>query len=87
MAQKRQLPSKAFEINAPWTVHEPVKGWHHYRITALKPASRSETGETMVEMMAVCDRSVRFWIGRRELIADLNWVTGWLNLPESEEPY
>jgi len=86
MAQKRRLPSKAFVINARWTAIQPVEGWHHYRITGKKPASKSETGEATIEMMAVCDRGVRFWLSRRELIDDLNWVTGWLNLPGVENP-
>jgi len=77
MANKRHLPTKAFMINAPWTATLPVQGWRHYRIAGTKPASKSESGEAMVEMMAVCDRAVRFWLSRRELIADLNWVTGW----------
>lgn len=89
MAQKRQLPSKAFIINARWTALKPVKGWRHYRISAVTPASRGGSKEnvkgTMVEMMAVCDREVRFWISRKELIADLNWVTGWLHIPDSGE--
>ena len=77
MPNKRQLPSKAFVINASWTATQPVKGWRHYRISATKPAGKSDSGEAMVEMMAVCDRTVRFWLSRRELIADVNWVTGW----------
>jgi tryptophan-rich hypothetical protein len=77
MNQRRSLPSKAFVINAPWTALVPVKGWRHYRICATIPASRSETKLPMIEMIAVCDRSVRFWIDKKELVADLNWVTGW----------
>lgn len=77
MAQKRRLPSKAFDINAPWTALSPVQGWRHYRISGSKPAASSDTGLAVVEMMAVCDRAVRFWMSRSELINDLNWVTGW----------
>lgn len=72
--QRRRLPSKAFEINAPWTALAPVEGWRHYRIAGRR---RSDQGLTL-EMMAVCDREVRFWLSRQSLIEDLNWQTGWL---------
>jgi len=77
VSAKRRLPSKAFVINAPWTALQPVQGWCHYRIAATKSRKSSETGAPMVEMMAVCDRSVRFWLSKSALIDDLNWVTGW----------
>ena len=73
----KRLPSKAFAINAPWTAVTPVQGWRHYRVATTKPAKTSETGLAMVELMAVCDRSVRFWITRQALAADPNWITGW----------
>jgi tryptophan-rich hypothetical protein len=72
--RRRQLPSKAFEINTPWTALEPVKGWRHYRISG-----RRHTDEGLeIEMMAVCERDIRFWLTRKSLIQDLNWHTGWV---------
>jgi tryptophan-rich hypothetical protein len=76
MAQKRTLPTKAFDINARWTAQIPVQGWRHYRISARKS---QKSALLMVEMMAVCDRSVRFWLERQQLIDDENWATGWLD--------
>lgn len=81
MAQKRILPSKAFEINARWTADHPVSGWRHYRISSRRQTQQTPTSKTEVEveMMAVCDRQIRFWLTRRAVIADENWQTGWLD--------
>ncbi|MCX6104815.1 MAG: TIGR02450 family Trp-rich protein [Proteobacteria bacterium] len=77
MAKLRRLPSKSFEINAAWTAETPVQGWRHYRISGNKPAKKAENLPQRLEMMAVCDRAVRFWLSRDELINDLNWIPGW----------
>ena len=74
IGRKRQLPSKAFEINAPWTAVEPVEGWRHYRISGRR---RTLQG-LEIEMMAVCEREIRFWLTRQGLVLDLNWQPGWL---------
>jgi len=33
-----------------------------------------------VELMAVCDRNVRFWMTRLEMIDPEKWSVGWLDL-------
>jgi tryptophan-rich hypothetical protein len=46
----------------------------HYRI-----CGRRNTADGLeVEMMAVCDRSVRFWLPRAALMDPEAWKTGWI---------
>jgi tryptophan-rich hypothetical protein len=51
----------------------PRYGWRHFRVSAR----RYEAGELQLEMMAVCDREVRFWIPQLELHQGELWQPGW----------
>jgi len=64
---------KLWTINAKWTAMMPRYGWRHFRVSAR----RYEAGELQLEMMAVCDREVRFWIPQLELHQGELWQPGW----------
>lgn len=69
------MPSeKLFHIDAKWTHTGGVRGWKHYRIVTL----RGEGTERELELMAICDRSVRFWVNELEFRNDPQWNPGWL---------
>lgn len=67
---------KQFEINAKWTSVYETQGWFHFRVCSRR--HREEGLE--VEMMAVADRSVRFWLPRQVLLDPAKWRTGWVDL-------
>lgn len=66
---------KLFQINANWTAVESIHGWKHYRIAARR---LNDEGTWELEMMAVCDRDVRFWVSRSTLRQAEMWAPGWL---------
>lgn len=67
------ISKKQFEINATWTAVKPRSGWRHYRIAGRRKAEHG----LEIEMMSVCDRSVRFWIPNEELKNSELWQPGW----------
>ncbi len=70
----RHFSKKLFLINANWTAVESIQGWKHYRIASRR---RNEDGNLQLEMMAVCDREIRFWVERARLRDDTLWTPGW----------
>lgn len=64
-------------IDAKWTSSEECRGWRHFRITGRR---HGETGLEL-ELMAVCDREVRFWLKPEDLKVRENWMPGWKKLP------
>ncbi|WP_132323488.1 TIGR02450 family Trp-rich protein [Pseudobacteriovorax antillogorgiicola] len=68
------MSRKLLDINASWTAREPVQGWVHFRISGRRRPSKSLLE---VELMAVCDRSVRFWLAADCLTDRENWLPGW----------
>lgn len=73
-AKHRHFSKKLFLINANWTSVSQMAGWKHYRITARR---KSDAGKWELEMMAVCDRNVRIWVGRSSLRDPIQWRPGW----------
>ncbi len=67
------ISHKLLGINSNWTATPSREGWKHYRIAAR----RYNEGELLVEMMAVCDRSVRFWVAAHLLKEGAGWRPGW----------
>tara|TARA_B100000902_G_C27093533_1_gene805062 strand:+ start:611 stop:826 length:216 start_codon:yes stop_codon:yes gene_type:complete len=65
---------KNLDINSNWTAVVPIKGWKHYRIAAKK----KQDGQVLLELMSICDRSVRFWVDSETLINSSDWQPGWL---------
>ena len=66
---------KLFQIGGKWTSSEPVRGWRHFRISTVE---KKGTQERKVELMAVCDPKVRFWVPVVELKKLELWSAGWL---------
>ena len=48
-------------------------GWRHFRIVDRRWRDK----ELEVELMAVCDRSARFWIAARALLDPAQYSSGW----------
>lgn len=72
----QNFSKKLFLINCNWTSVKQVAGWKHYRIAARR---RSGDGALELEMMAVCDRNVRIWVGHASLRDPALWLPGWLD--------
>ena len=68
--------AKLFDVNSAWTSRSSGTGWCHYRITA----KQGRGSDRQVELMALGDREVRFWIDVRELKKNRNWLAGWREL-------
>ena len=70
----RHFSKKLFLINGNWTSLTLVGGWKHFRISSRR---RDSQGKLELEMMAVCDRSVRVWVSRASLRDPELWKPGW----------
>ncbi len=70
---KRKYSQKLFEINSNWTSLVKREDWRHYRISGRRKAGQG----IELEMMAVCDRDIRFWIPIEELKNNELWEPGW----------
>lgn len=67
---------KNLAIDAKWTSSTEVRGWRHFRISGRR---HGEAGLEL-ELMAVCDREVRFWLKPEKLKDRENWLPGWKKL-------
>ena len=65
---------KKFNINTNWTSVSTLHKRKHYRIAGKRDESHYE----QIEMMAVLDKSERFWISKEELSDPSHWKEGWL---------
>ena len=77
---KTKPSKKQFELNAKWTALNEIQGWQHFRVCTR----RNGNDGIEVELMALCDRSVRFWLPRLELIDPVKWAVGWLDLDKEK---
>lgn len=77
MAAKK-FQNKNLAVNAKWTSSRDMQGWRQFRICERR---YDESGVLWLEMMAVCDRTVRFWIPASDLEAENEtnalWQVGW----------
>ena len=64
-----------FDLDSKWTAHSPQRGWRHFRVVSRR---YNENSQLMLELMAVCDRQVRFWVIADELKDKDKWTSGWL---------
>jgi len=63
-----------YDINGKWTSVESYRGWKHFRISGRR---RQADRSLELELMAVCDRSIRFWIKQDDLNRPDSWQRGW----------
>lgn len=75
-AKSKAVFKKQLQINASWTSVTPRHDWRHFRISGKRLC---ESGAEF-EMMAVCDREVRFWVPQDELRDPTLWQPGWQHL-------
>ncbi|MCS6781632.1 MAG: TIGR02450 family Trp-rich protein [Gloeomargarita sp. SKYBB_i_bin120] len=66
------------KVGSAWTAQQPTWGWRHFQVKNRKRQGRF----IFVELAAVCDPRVRFWVNARQL-GDRNlWQPGWQSLLE-----
>lgn len=65
---------RSFSVQSKWTHTSGACGWKHFRIVTIR---KGEDGKEF-EMMAVCDKSVRFWVSMEDLKLEHEWKMGWL---------
>lgn len=70
MAKKQKFPHL---LGSKWTAKQETLGWRHFQV-----ANRKNQGEwVFAEMVASCDRQVRFWINAKQLKNRDLWEAGW----------
>jgi tryptophan-rich hypothetical protein len=66
---KRLMP----RLGSSWTARQTTWGWRHFQVRNIR-----RQGEfTFVEMVAVCDPKVRFWLNAQQLADRELWQPGW----------
>jgi tryptophan-rich hypothetical protein len=79
MAKKQKFP---YLIDSKWTSQQRTWGWRHFQVINRK----NEGKWVFAEMVASCDRTVRFWINAQQLKQRDLWLPGWKTLEEIENP-
>ena len=77
MAKKQKFPHL---LGSKWTAKQETFGWRHFQVVNRK----NEGSWVFAEMVASCDRSVRFWINAQQLKNDWLWEAGWKTLQEMQ---
>ncbi|MBP0019786.1 MAG: TIGR02450 family Trp-rich protein [Cyanobacteria bacterium SBLK] len=78
MAKKQKFPHL---LGSKWTAKQKTFGWRHFQVV-----NRKNEGEwVFAEMVASCDRTVRFWVNARQLKNDCLWEAGWKTLQEMQD--
>ena len=75
MTKKQKFP---YLLGSKWTARQKTWGWRHFQVI-----NRKNQGKwVFAEMIASCDRSVRFWINAEQLKNSDSWEAGWKALSE-----
>lgn len=78
MPKKQKFPHL---VGSKWTSHHTTWGWRHFQVT-----NRKDEGQwVFAEMVASCDRNVRFWLNAEQLKDRSLWEPGWKSVQEMEE--
>ena len=79
MSKKQKYP---YLLGSKWTAQQKTWGWRHFQVV-----NRKNQGKwVFAEMVASCDRSVRFWINAKQLSDSSLWQAGWKTLQEMARP-
>ncbi|MGK7927237.1 MAG: TIGR02450 family Trp-rich protein [Spirulina sp.] len=78
MAKKQKFPHL---LGSKWTAKHKTFGWRHFQVVNRK----NEGAWVFAEMVASCDRTVRFWVNAQQLKNDLLWEAGWKTLQEIQD--
>lgn len=60
-------------MNAKWSHKSGYLGWTQFRIVSKRRVAEG----VEIELMAVCEKVVRFWIPQATLKIDSEWYPGW----------
>ncbi|HAG83166.1 MAG TPA: TIGR02450 family Trp-rich protein [Cyanobacteria bacterium UBA12227] len=78
MIKKQKFP---YLIGSKWTAIQKTWGWQHFQVV-----NRQNQGQwVFAEMVASCDRNVRFWLNANQLKDRSLWQPGWQSLAEMKE--
>ena len=78
MTKKQKFP---YLVGSKWTAMQKTWGWRHFQVV-----NRQNQGEwVFAEMVASCDRNVRFWLNAKQLKESSLWQPGWQSLAEMKE--
>ncbi|MEB3232621.1 MAG: TIGR02450 family Trp-rich protein [Leptolyngbyaceae bacterium] len=77
MARKQRFPHL---VGSKWTAVGKMWGWRHFQVVNRK----NQDQWVFAEMMASCDRQVRFWINAQLLKDRSLWQPGWRSLDTSQ---
>ncbi len=78
MNKRQKFPNL---VGSKWTATQKTWGWRHFQVI-----NRSQQGEWIfVEMVASCDRKVRFWLNAEQLFEGSSWRASWLSLAQMSE--
>ena len=61
-------------VGTKWTSTSPFFGWNHFVVVTIQKKNNC----WMLEMAAICDKKIRFWITKLELQDANKWSPGWL---------
>lgn len=68
------MNEKILQINSNWTSLSSKYKFKHYRISSKK----IEDGKVKYELMAILDKSDRFWLSSSDLSHKQDWKPGWI---------
>ena len=60
-------------VGTNWTSVEETQGWHHFVVVTMQ----KRDNVWWVELMAACDKHVRFWVVKKDLKMSTKWQPGW----------
>ncbi|MEB3826304.1 TIGR02450 family Trp-rich protein [Phormidium sp. CCY1219] len=79
MAKKQKFP---YLVGSKWTALQETWGWRHFQVV-----NRKNQGKwVFAEVVAACDRQVRFWLNAKQLKDKSLWQAGWQSLQEMQDP-
>jgi len=75
MAKNKKFP---YLVGSKWTAQQKTWGWRHFEVV-----NRKNQGKwVFAELVASCDKNVRFWINAQQLKDTDLWQPSWKPLKE-----
>ena len=64
-----------------WTSIKKVHGWKHYEVKNI------DKKNNLIELFAICDKSKRVFVSKRELKDQSLWARGWSSKKSSRDDF
>ncbi len=78
------MQKKNLTMLSKWTSVEELHGWRHFHICGRRYSE--ENGELLIELMATCDRTVRFFVRAVDMTDSGKFVAGWQSTLKAAAP-